>query len=191
MINNGSCWTSFGVDAFWAWTSSQRGLFQLSHVPRLRLVSVDNCMAWRYSLSMESNQPKVAVLHHYQIPYLVCSRSTCNTSIRSHDGDPAITSHQPHVSSCLSTWWAPLTSGSDSSKVRLSTEDMSLTNVYHLRRVADTSAKACLICFKPSTSVLITPDNKVRIACNTVQTYRMQHFRWFRFKSVVSVQSRH
>ncbi|KAJ5172422.1 hypothetical protein N7492_005015 [Penicillium capsulatum] len=37
---------------------------------------------------------------------------------------------------------------------------MSLTNVYHLRRVADTSAKACLICFKPSTSVLITPDNK-------------------------------
>ncbi|KAJ5673882.1 hypothetical protein N7462_009321 [Penicillium macrosclerotiorum] len=37
---------------------------------------------------------------------------------------------------------------------------MSLTNVYHLRRVADTSAKACLICYKPSTSVLITPDNK-------------------------------
>ncbi|EPS28682.1 hypothetical protein PDE_03628 [Penicillium oxalicum 114-2] len=37
---------------------------------------------------------------------------------------------------------------------------VSLTNVYHLRRVADTSAKACLICFKPSTSVLITPDNK-------------------------------
>ncbi|KAJ5105425.1 hypothetical protein NUU61_002772 [Penicillium alfredii] len=37
---------------------------------------------------------------------------------------------------------------------------MSLTNVYHLRRVADTSAKACFICYKPSTSVLITPDNK-------------------------------
>ncbi|KAJ5745393.1 hypothetical protein N7520_010575 [Penicillium odoratum] len=37
---------------------------------------------------------------------------------------------------------------------------MSLTNVYHLRRVADTSAKSCLICYKPSTSVLITPDNK-------------------------------
>ncbi|KAJ5915097.1 hypothetical protein N7454_011209 [Penicillium verhagenii] len=37
---------------------------------------------------------------------------------------------------------------------------MSLTNVYHLRRVADTSAKSCLICHKPSTSVLITPDNK-------------------------------
>ncbi|GLI77631.1 hypothetical protein PoHVEF18_005922 [Penicillium ochrochloron] len=37
---------------------------------------------------------------------------------------------------------------------------MSLTNVYHLRRVADTSAKACLICYKPSTSVMITPDNK-------------------------------
>lgn len=39
---------------------------------------------------------------------------------------------------------------------------MSLTNVYHVRRVADTSAKACLICYKPSTSVMITPDNKVR-----------------------------
>ncbi|KAJ5711595.1 hypothetical protein N7488_005751 [Penicillium malachiteum] len=37
---------------------------------------------------------------------------------------------------------------------------MSLTNVYHLRRVADTSSKSCLICYKPSTSVLITPDNK-------------------------------
>ncbi|KAJ5484997.1 Protein of unknown function DUF1742fungi [Penicillium diatomitis] len=36
----------------------------------------------------------------------------------------------------------------------------SLTNVYHLRRVADTSARPCLICYKPSTSVLITPDNK-------------------------------
>ncbi|KAJ5787232.1 hypothetical protein N7457_002222 [Penicillium paradoxum] len=37
---------------------------------------------------------------------------------------------------------------------------MPLTNVYHVRRVADTSAKACLICYKPSTSVMITPDNK-------------------------------
>ncbi|KAI3109251.1 hypothetical protein CBS147333_5573 [Penicillium roqueforti] len=37
---------------------------------------------------------------------------------------------------------------------------MSLTNVYHVRQVADTSAKACLICYKPSTSVMITPDNK-------------------------------
>ncbi|CEJ59429.1 hypothetical protein PMG11_08054 [Penicillium brasilianum] len=37
---------------------------------------------------------------------------------------------------------------------------MALTNIYHLRRVADTSAKACLICYKPSTSVMITPDNK-------------------------------
>ncbi|PYI22081.1 DUF1742-domain-containing protein [Aspergillus japonicus CBS 114.51] len=33
-------------------------------------------------------------------------------------------------------------------------------NTYHLRRVADTSAKSCYICYKPSTSVLITPDNK-------------------------------
>ncbi|KAJ9243750.1 hypothetical protein DTO169E5_2379 [Paecilomyces variotii] len=37
---------------------------------------------------------------------------------------------------------------------------MSLPNVWHLRRVADSSAKACYICYKPSTSVLITPDNK-------------------------------
>ncbi|KAH8697218.1 VPS4-associated protein 1 [Talaromyces proteolyticus] len=37
---------------------------------------------------------------------------------------------------------------------------MSLQNVWHLRRVADTASKACYICYKPSTSVLITPDNK-------------------------------
>ncbi|KAF9887874.1 hypothetical protein FE257_009534 [Aspergillus nanangensis] len=33
-------------------------------------------------------------------------------------------------------------------------------NTWHLRRVADSSAKACYICYKPSTSVMITPDNK-------------------------------
>ncbi|KAL1977906.1 hypothetical protein VTN31DRAFT_765 [Thermomyces dupontii] len=37
---------------------------------------------------------------------------------------------------------------------------MSFPNVYHLRRVADTASKACFICYKPSSSVLITPDNK-------------------------------
>ncbi|KAK1139029.1 hypothetical protein N8T08_001333 [Aspergillus melleus] len=37
---------------------------------------------------------------------------------------------------------------------------MSLPNIYHLRRVADTAARACSICYKPSSSVLITPDNK-------------------------------
>ncbi|KAL4755241.1 VPS4-associated protein 1 [Aspergillus terricola var. indicus] len=35
-----------------------------------------------------------------------------------------------------------------------------LPNVWHLRRVADTAAKACLICHKPSSSVLITPNSK-------------------------------
>ncbi|KAL4978063.1 VPS4-associated protein 1 [Aspergillus desertorum] len=35
-----------------------------------------------------------------------------------------------------------------------------LPNIWHLRRVADTAAKACLICHKPSSSVLITPNNK-------------------------------
>ncbi|PIG88342.1 hypothetical protein AARAC_001377 [Aspergillus arachidicola] len=33
-------------------------------------------------------------------------------------------------------------------------------NIYHLRRVADTAAKACYVCHKPSSSVMITPDNK-------------------------------
>ncbi|ORX98536.1 VPS4-associated protein 1 [Clohesyomyces aquaticus] len=37
---------------------------------------------------------------------------------------------------------------------------MSLQNVFHHRRVAEGSAKACWICNKPSTSVLVTPDNK-------------------------------
>ncbi|KAF7589140.1 hypothetical protein BBP40_004710 [Aspergillus hancockii] len=37
---------------------------------------------------------------------------------------------------------------------------MSLQNIYHLRRVADTAAKSCYICHKPSSSVLITSDNK-------------------------------
>ncbi|KAL9138422.1 MAG: hypothetical protein Q9175_000353 [Cornicularia normoerica] len=37
---------------------------------------------------------------------------------------------------------------------------MALVNVWHLRRVAEASAKPCDICYKPTTSVLITPDNK-------------------------------
>ncbi|EYE97913.1 AAA-ATPase Vps4-associated 1 family protein [Aspergillus ruber CBS 135680] len=37
---------------------------------------------------------------------------------------------------------------------------MSLQNTWHHRKVADTAAKACFICYKPSNSVLITPDNK-------------------------------
>ncbi|KAL1960241.1 hypothetical protein VTO42DRAFT_8784 [Malbranchea cinnamomea] len=37
---------------------------------------------------------------------------------------------------------------------------MSLPNRYHLRRVAESSARACFICYKPSSSVLITPDNR-------------------------------
>jgi hypothetical protein len=38
---------------------------------------------------------------------------------------------------------------------------MSLQNVWHHRHVAEASAKACWICYKPSSSVLITPDKKV------------------------------
>ncbi|KAI0161583.1 AAA-ATPase Vps4-associated protein 1-domain-containing protein [Xylariaceae sp. FL1272] len=37
---------------------------------------------------------------------------------------------------------------------------MSLPNIWHHRKVADTSAKGCEICYKPSTSVLVTPDKQ-------------------------------
>ncbi|KAI2611131.1 DUF1742-domain-containing protein [Hypoxylon fragiforme] len=37
---------------------------------------------------------------------------------------------------------------------------MSFPNIWHHRKVADTSAKACELCFKPSTSVLFNPENK-------------------------------
>ncbi|PSN63859.1 DUF1742-domain-containing protein [Corynespora cassiicola Philippines] len=37
---------------------------------------------------------------------------------------------------------------------------MALQNVWHHRRVADNAAKACWVCYKPSTNVMITPDNK-------------------------------
>jgi hypothetical protein len=37
---------------------------------------------------------------------------------------------------------------------------MSFPNVWHHRRVADTSAKPCDVCYKPSSSVLLNPHNK-------------------------------
>ncbi|KAI0013165.1 DUF1742-domain-containing protein [Xylariaceae sp. FL0662B] len=37
---------------------------------------------------------------------------------------------------------------------------MSFPNIWHHRKVASTSARGCEICFKPSTSVLVTPENK-------------------------------
>ncbi|MCJ1279722.1 hypothetical protein MMC21_007546 [Puttea exsequens] len=37
---------------------------------------------------------------------------------------------------------------------------MAFVNVWHLRKVAETSSKPCDVCYKPTTSVLITPDNK-------------------------------
>ncbi|KAF2085918.1 DUF1742-domain-containing protein [Saccharata proteae CBS 121410] len=37
---------------------------------------------------------------------------------------------------------------------------MALVNTWHHRRVADSQSKACWICFKPSSSVLITVDKK-------------------------------
>ncbi|KAL8718720.1 MAG: hypothetical protein Q9225_004184 [Loekoesia sp. 1 TL-2023] len=35
-----------------------------------------------------------------------------------------------------------------------------LQNLWHLRRVGEASSKPCDICYKPTTSVLITPDQK-------------------------------
>ena len=42
----------------------------------------------------------------------------------------------------------------------MATPAVPFPNIYHHRRVAATSAKPCMICHKPSTSVLITRDNK-------------------------------
>lgn len=41
--------------------------------------------------------------------------------------------------------------------------EMALENTWHLRRVADNASKACWICYKPTTNVLITPNNKVGV----------------------------
>ncbi|KAH7085082.1 VPS4-associated protein 1 [Paraphoma chrysanthemicola] len=35
-----------------------------------------------------------------------------------------------------------------------------MENTWHLRRVADNASKACWICYKPTTNVLITPNKK-------------------------------
>ncbi|KAI1869521.1 hypothetical protein JX265_006611 [Neoarthrinium moseri] len=37
---------------------------------------------------------------------------------------------------------------------------MSIPNVWHHRKVADAAAKACDICYRPSTSVLVTPEKQ-------------------------------
>lgn len=37
----------------------------------------------------------------------------------------------------------------------------SLQNVWHVRTVAEASAKSCYVCYKPTSKVLITPDSKV------------------------------
>lgn len=54
---------------------------------------------------------------------------------------------------------------------------MALVNVWHLRKVADASSRPCDICYKPTTGVLITPDNKVRSAESThYSTNRLQDY---------------
>lgn len=41
---------------------------------------------------------------------------------------------------------------------------MALPNIWHHRKVAETAARSCDICYKPSSSVLVTPDKRVSIA---------------------------
>jgi len=49
---------------------------------------------------------------------------------------------------------------------------MTLENTWYLRRVAENAAKACWICYKPTTSVLITPNNKViQGLCGNIDEY--------------------
>lgn len=38
---------------------------------------------------------------------------------------------------------------------------MSMVNIWHLRKVAEPSARPCDICYKLTSAVLITPDNQV------------------------------
>lgn len=38
---------------------------------------------------------------------------------------------------------------------------MSLVNIWHLRKVAEASARPCDICYKLTSAVFITPDNQV------------------------------
>ncbi|OAX80871.1 hypothetical protein ACJ72_04790 [Emergomyces africanus] len=37
---------------------------------------------------------------------------------------------------------------------------MALPNIWHHRKVAETAARSCDICYKPSSSVLVTPDKR-------------------------------
>ena len=65
---------------------------------------------------------------------------------------------------------------------------MSIPNIYHLRRVADTAAKACSICYKPSSCVLITPDNKVCIySFSPVHCFQYLFFFFFFFSFSLSL----
>ncbi|KAI9801302.1 MAG: hypothetical protein M1833_002872 [Piccolia ochrophora] len=46
----------------------------------------------------------------------------------------------------------------------------SIPNQWYLRQVASSSSKACFICYKPTPSVLITPDSKVTPVVSCVST---------------------
>ena len=53
-------------------------------------------------------------------------------------------------------------------------------NTYHHRKVAENATKPCNICFKPTSSVLITPNNKVQ---QTLPFLIIRHSFWFRISS--------
>ncbi|MCJ1260895.1 hypothetical protein MMC22_000759 [Lobaria immixta] len=48
---------------------------------------------------------------------------------------------------------------------------MALVNIWHLRKVAEAAAKPCDICYKPTTSVLITPDKQVACARTVISCH--------------------
>jgi len=68
--------------------------------------------------------------------------------------------HHPH--SVIEYWLSRQESFESENHIpKFSLNMASFPNVYTHRKVADTASKACEICYKPTTSVLVTPENKV------------------------------
>lgn len=88
-------------------------------------------------------------------------RIICNITQRPDVGfDLAPTAPQPRDSANFHTW-NPTETTARCPSMRPTASDMAFPNVYTHRKVAETKLKACDICYKLSSSVLITPDNKV------------------------------
>lgn len=68
----------------------------------------------------------------------------------------------------------------------------SFPNVYTHRKVAEAASKRCEICFKPSTSVLVTPDKQVRLIIGSMRTPLMSLiYSLMRLESPVSEAAEH